>query len=177
MILRPRQPAAPRAPRGGFTMIEMLIVALILATLAALVAPRLTTANAPVPDSIASLLEADMRRTAVEAIARMEPTAIVVGEDRDRWWIALASSPATELPGTVRIFGNGALGPFNGYALRVELDGAAAAAGTATVMQFDALGGRDAQQVRVGLVEPGETEPGGFWTLAPQRTRFAVDGG
>ena len=165
------------APCRAFTLIEVLVVALILAIMAALVTPTLTNASAPLPHSIATLLEIDMRRASAEAVARMAPTVIVVGDERNGWWIAPEATPAAEIPGTRRLFGNGTLLPFAGYALTVELDGSAPDSGDAVLVRFDALGARDAGLVEIGITAPAETQPQASWTLEPQRTKFSIEDG
>ena len=177
MIHGARHALGLAAHRRAFTLIEVLVVALILAIMAALVTPTLTNASAPLPQSIATLLEIDMRRASAEAVARMQSTAVVVSADRNGWWIAPAATPETEIPGTRRLLGNGNLLPFAGYTLTIELKGSAADSGNVFLVQFDALGARDAGLVDVGITAPGETEPLAAWTLEPQRTKFSTPDG
>lgn len=177
MNLDARRPDRPAVRRSAFTLVEVLVVAVILAIMAALVTPTLTNASAPLPDSVRVLLETDMRRTSAEAVARMQPVVVVIGADRTSWWIASAASPETAFAGTKRVFGNGTLLAFQGYQLAVEINGAAASGGDVAAVTFDPLGGRDETTVRIGVVAPSQTEPDPLWTLEPRRTKFAPPGG
>lgn len=175
-------PPAPARLRRAFTLVEVLIVVTLVAILAALVAPGLANATAPLPQTIASTLEIDMRRASIEAIGRLQPVGLVVSADRTSWWVAEVATPANAIPGTTRILGNGSLGPFTGFTLRIAIDGLDAAAGDAVFCTFNTVGARNGTVVTLQLVGPATESPsqmdeetGIGWTLAAERTRFEID--
>ncbi len=169
-----RGPCALRA--RGFTFIEVMVVTVILAILAVVAMPNLLSAATPMPAPVGDAIEADLRRARIESISRLEPTVVVVGAARDRWWIARAAEPTEPLAGATRIFGNGTLSPYIGHTLQVTVGTESAEENQpVTIATFDQFGTRDAGQVTVALRRfTIETEPitVATWVLEPQRTRL-----
>jgi prepilin-type N-terminal cleavage/methylation domain-containing protein len=185
MTPRMRRMPDPRVNlRHAFTLVEVLIVVVIMAILATVVAPRLANATAPLPQVIASTLEIDMRRAAVEATGRLRPVSIVIGADRASWWIAESATPSDAIVGTARYLGVGALAPFAGFTLDVDIDGMELEPGDAVLCTLNSVGTRDTRTVTLRLTstEAGSAEalvadPVVEWLLAPERSRFdAMDG-
>jgi prepilin-type N-terminal cleavage/methylation domain-containing protein len=169
--------------RGAFTLIEVLVVVSIIAILAAVVVPRLSSAATPAPRPVADVLEADLRRARIEAMSSLTPTQLVVSADRARWWLQPTGGLGDDqaIASSLRAFGFGTLGPYGGYTLEIRIGGDLAPEGDVAIATFDDLGTRDNQTVEVSLVAPqgegleistlgeGETTT---WTLDAQRTRL-----
>jgi len=158
--------------RRAFTLVEVLVVVTIIAILAAVVMPNLASAAAPMPGTIARVLEVDMRRASIEAIGRVEGVVLVVTEERDGWWIAEQDALATPIPGTFRRLGSGPLEPFAGYTLEIDADGAPLAPGDTTVAGFDSVGARDPRTLEVRLMAPETPDAVATWFLEAQCTKF-----
>jgi prepilin-type N-terminal cleavage/methylation domain-containing protein len=173
----------------AFTLVEVLIVVTLLAILATLVAPGLANATAPLPQTVVSTLEIDMRRASIEAIGRLTPVALVVSADRNGWWVAERANLGTPIPGTTRILGNGSLGPFAGYVVDVTVDGVEPAPGDAILCEFNTVGARSGTvlmlQLRpsaAGSLDAAGNDAMGLdvstaWRLESERTRFELDEG
>jgi prepilin-type N-terminal cleavage/methylation domain-containing protein len=163
-----------RAARAAFTLVEVLIVILVLAILASLVLPSLANASTPLVRPIGDLLEADLRRARIESMGGLRETALVVGAERDRWWLqplgALGEDRA--LPSSLRVFGSGSLRPYADHRLGLWRNGAALPAGDAIVAQFDLEGTRDDGAIGFALMDPTGSIELARWTLPPQRTRL-----
>lgn len=171
-VLRARPSRRRGAPRG-FTLVEIMIVVLILAILATVTTPALLSATTPLPQSMIEVVEIDMRRARIEAIARIQPVHLIVGAGRDRWWLANSSTDLTPIDGTERILGVGALGPFAGYRLEVRVNGGAIPSGNQVIAQFDAVGTRDNGEVRISLFTADSgAHQAGSWFVEPERTKF-----
>ena len=157
----------------AFTLIELLLVVLILAIMASLVVPTLANATAPINDQVSALLEADMKRGKLSAMGAMTPTMLVVGADRNRWWLQPAGKVSEEsaTESSLRVLGQGNLSPFAGHRLEVTLAGDEAPNGDVVVATFDLEGGRDTVEVGFQLVGPNADEPLARWTVRPERTR------
>lgn len=166
-----------RQARRAFTLIEVLVVVALLAIMASLVAPTFSNASTPMPQTLSSILEIDMRRASIEAIGRMSSVALVVGGERDRWWIepvGPGGARGTPIDGTTRLLGNGALGPFAGYRLDIGVNGEDAPAGSFDLFIFDTVGGRDERTISVGVLPPNSAVALETWNLEPQRTKFTA---
>ena len=161
--------------RRAFTLVEVLVVVTIIAILAAVVMPNLASAAAPMPGTIARVLEVDMRRASIEAIGRVEGVVLVVTEERDGWWIAEQDALATPIPGTFRRLGSGPLEPFAGYTLEIDADGAPLAPGDVMVAGFDSVGARDRRMLQVRLVAPETSDAVATWFLEAQCTKFVSE--
>lgn len=168
----------------AFTLVEVLIVVTLLAILATLVAPGLANATAPLPQTIVSTLEIDMRRASIEAIGRLTPVAVVVSADRSGWWVAERTTPTNPIPGTVRMMGSGSLGPFAGYTLDLTVDGLEPSSGDVILCEFNTVGARDVSLVTLALRPPDSRNDGPatlntgtVWRLEAERTRFEDDEG
>lgn len=159
---------------NAFSLVEILVVVLIVATMAVLTMPLLASALTPPPDHFAAMLEADFKRARLAAMGRLRPMLVVVGSERDRWWIQLEGEPTPEdaLRNSMRTFGAGTLGPFEGYRLAIRVGGADIADGNVTIATFDLEGNRDAAELRIELQAPGADAAGGTWTVRPERTRL-----
>ncbi|MBI1304525.1 MAG: prepilin-type N-terminal cleavage/methylation domain-containing protein [Phycisphaera sp.] len=174
---------ATRAARA-FSLMEILVVTTLLAVLASLVVPNLAGATAPLPREVGRVLELDLRRARIESIAAVREVQLVVGRQRDRWWLqpSGAIDARRALPSSYRILGSGNLAPFAGHRLEVELDGAPPPSSDFIVLSFNADGARDAAPVEIALVEPtnitsssdsDEPEPPVVamrWRIEPQRS-------
>jgi len=157
----------------AFTLVEILLVALILAVMASLVVPTLANASAPLNDQVSALIDADLRRGRLTAMGTMQRTVLVVGRDRDRWWLqptgAISEDRAVEA--SLRVLGVGNLSPFDGHRLEIALAGAEAPAGDVVVATFDLEGNRDAGEIGIQLVGPQSDDPLAQWMVRPERTR------
>lgn len=161
--------------RRAFTLIELLLVVLILAVMASLVVPTLANASAPINDQISVTIESDLKRARLSAMGSMQPTVLVVGADRDRWWLQTAGTVSQDsaLEGSLRVLGLGNLSPFTGHRLAVELGGTDARAGDVVVATFDIEGNRDGTEIGLGLLHEEADEPIARWTIRSERTRVA----
>jgi prepilin-type N-terminal cleavage/methylation domain-containing protein len=157
----------------AFTLIEILLVALILAVMASLVVPTLASASAPLNEQVSALLDADLRRGRLNSMGAMQRTVLVVGRDRDRWWLqpAGAISEDRAIDASLRVLGIGNLAPFNDYRLEVSLAGTGAPAGDVVVATFDLEGNRDTGEIGFQLVGPESDKPLAEWMVRPERTR------
>jgi prepilin-type N-terminal cleavage/methylation domain-containing protein len=153
-----------RQLQRAFTLVELMVVVALLAILATLVAPGLVNASAPLPQTIISTIEIDMRRACIEA-----------------WWIATVARPDEPIPGTTRILGNGSLQPFKDYTLAVTVNGEDPSLGDARIVTFNTVGARDSGVVTLRLINSplksltltdADTEP--QWRLESERTRFDI---
>lgn len=158
----------------AFSLIEVLLVVLVLAIMASLVVPTLAGAAAPLSDQVAATLEADLKRGRLAAMGAMQRTVLVVGADRDRWWLqpdgAIGESLAAE--SSLRMLGVGNLSPFAGHRIGVEIGGDAPPDGDVVVATFDLEGNRDMNEIGLALIAPGSEEPIVQWTVRPERTRL-----
>ena len=168
-----------RPLQRAFTLVELMVVVALLAILATLVAPGLVNASAPLPQTILSTIEIDMRRACIEALGRLEPVAVGLSGDRTSWWIATVARPDEPIPGTTRILGNGSLQPFKDYTLAVTVNGEDPSLGDARIVTFNTVGARDSGVVTLRLINSplksltstdADTEP--QWRLESERTRF-----
>ncbi|MEY3142081.1 MAG: hypothetical protein RLY21_574 [Planctomycetota bacterium] len=157
----------------AFTLVELLLVVLILAIMASLVVPTIANASAPINDQVSALLEADMKRGKLSAMGTLTPTVLVVGAERDRWWLQSAGKVSEEsaIESSMRVLGRGNLSSFAGHRLEVTLAGDEAPNGDVVVATFDLEGGRDAVEVGFQLVGPNADEPLARWNVRPERTR------
>lgn len=158
----------------AFTLVEILLVTLILAVMASLVVPTLANASAPLNGQVSALLDADLRRGRLNSMGAMQPTVLVVGRDRDRWWLQPAGVISEEraLDASLRVLGTASLSPFGGHRLEVLLAGTEAPAGDVVVATFDLEGNRDAVEIGFQLVGPQSDNPLAQWTVRPERTRL-----
>lgn len=160
--------------RRAFTLIEVMIVVLVLAILASLVVPSLANATAPLPRSIADLLEADFRRARIESIGTAREIHMVVGGDRDRWWLqsAGAPQPTAALPSSMRVLGAGNLAPFAGCTLQPTIDTKRVPSGPVAFALFSVEGLRSSTQLDLALVGASGSETLMQWRVAPQRSQL-----
>lgn len=158
--------------RRAFTFVEMMVVAAILAVFATIVIPQLASADRPSPESLRSMLEADLRRARTEALARAVPVSVVVAADGSGWWLADDASPATAMPGTQRVFGRGALAanPDTRVLVTAPEEDDSPANSPRVLASFNALGSRDDATPQVELRQAGERLA--RWTLPAGRVRF-----
>ena len=168
-----------RQLQRAFTLVELMVVVALLAILATLVAPGLVNASAPLPQTIISTIEIDMRRACIEAIGRLEPVSVVLSGDRTSWWIATVARPDEPIPGTTRILGNGSLQPFKDYTLAVTVNGEDPSLGDARIVTFNTVGARDSGVVTLRLINSPlksltltDADTGPQWRLESERTRF-----
>lgn len=138
---------------AAFTLVEVLIVAIILGILASVVVPSLGSASTPIPRSIADLIELDLRRARIESIGAVRETSLIVGKSGDSWWLQSVGKPdpANALPSSMRRLGSGNLAPFAGYALEIKFNGALAPDEEVAVAIFDANGTRDSATIELTL--------------------------
>lgn len=159
----------------AFTMIELLVVAAVLAVFASLVIPGFAGAGTPSASVLEPVLEADLQRARTEAMARGAGISMMLSADGSRWWIATSKDASTPLEGTMRQFGRGALEPFArtklslGAELGEEQDDAN---GARPIAQFDANGARDEALRTLTFHANGSRTPLARWTLAPGRARL-----
>lgn len=167
-------PVPSSRPRSGFTIIEMLIVVIVLGVLASLVIPSLASATLPIPRSLADLVEYDLRRARVESVGMVSEVNMVVGRDRDRWWLQRAGTAnvAAALPSSVRVLGRGSLGGFEGLRLELRIDGATPPRGEAAVATYSPQGERDRRTIELRLLEPDTKSELGRWRIDPQRSKL-----
>lgn len=156
---RPSPRAAWRRARA-FSLMEMLVVVALLGILASLVVPNLAGATTPLPREVGRVLELDLRRARIESIAAVREVQLVVGRERDRWWLqpSGAIDARRALPSSYRVLGSGNLAPYGGLRLGVELDGAAPPNSDIVVFSFNHEGARDAASVALSLLAPPEPE-------------------
>jgi len=142
----------------AFSLMEMLVVVALLGVLASLVVPNLAGATTPLPREIGRVLELDLRRARIESIAAVREVQLVVGRQRDRWWLqpSGAIDARRALPSSHRVLGSGNLAPYGGLRLGVELDGAAPPNSDIVVFAFNSEGARDAVPVELSLFGPPE---------------------
>jgi prepilin-type N-terminal cleavage/methylation domain-containing protein len=163
-------------PRGAhaFTLVELLLVVIVLAVAASFVVPTLANASAPIGEHLASLLESDLRRARLHSMGTLRSSILVVGADRDRWWLQPVGDIREDraIEGSLRVFGMGNLGPFAGHRLEVALDGADAPEGSVAVATFDLEGNRDAREIGFALLAPDAEAPLARWTTRAERTRL-----
>ncbi len=177
---RARRCAPPCAPpcacvRRGMSFIELMVVLGVLALFAVVVIPGVASAHLPLAQPIQEMLEADLRRARTESLARGEAVVMVAAADGTRWWLALATSPESELAGTQRSFGHGALSAFTNTSLRAQHvvdDGIHTDDEQTIVAQFDSLGTRDDAIVELTL--SAENANIAQWTLSAGRTRLVA---
>jgi prepilin-type N-terminal cleavage/methylation domain-containing protein len=162
------------ALRRAFTLVEVLIVVLLLGILASLVVPSLANATAPLPRTVADLLEADFRRARIEALGAVAQMQLVVGADRDRWWLQPAGQldPSRALPTSLRVLGNGNLAPFAGLALEPTIDGVAATRGPVAFAVFTPEGLRTGSRLELALVARATGGTLIEWRVPPQRSQL-----
>jgi prepilin-type N-terminal cleavage/methylation domain-containing protein len=160
--------------RRAFTLVEIMIVVLVLAILASLVVPTLANAAAPLPRAIADLLEADFRRARIESLGSVREIHMVIGGDRDRWWLQPAGAPrqAATLPSSMRVLGNGNLAPFAGCTREPIIDTNRAPTGPVAFALFSPDGLRSDTRLDLALV--GARGAGTLlqWRVAPQRSQL-----
>lgn len=160
--------------RRAFSLVEVLIVVLVLAILASLVVPSLANATAPLPRTIADLLEADFRRARTEAIGTVREMQMVVGADRDRWWLQPSGplEPARAVPASMRILGNDNLAPFAGIRLEPTIDGRTPSNGPVAFAIFSTEGLRTATRLDLALVAAANAQTLIEWRAQPQRSQL-----
>ncbi|MEY3142676.1 MAG: hypothetical protein RLY21_1169 [Planctomycetota bacterium] len=160
--------------RRAFSLIEIVIVVLVLAILASLVVPSLANATAPLPRTIADLLEADFRRARTEAIGTVREMQMVVGADRDRWWLQPTGplDAARAMPTSLRILGNGNLAPFAGIRLEPTIDGRIPSNGLVAFAIFSTEGLRSDSQLELALVATATAQTLIQWRVQPQRSQL-----
>lgn len=162
----------PRRRLRAFTLVEVMIVVLVVAILASLVVPSLASATAPLPRTIGDVLDADFRRARIEAVANVREMHVVVGADRDRWWIqpAGAARTAAALPSSLRILGTGNLASFDGLRIAPIVNGSPAARGAVAFAAFTAEGLRTNSRLEIELIAPAAEQPLARWRVEPQRS-------
>lgn len=178
--MSPLAPCPRTRRRSGFTLIEVLIVVLVLAIFASMVVPGLANAQAPIPRPLADLIELDLRRAAIESVGSVRETVLVIGKERDRWWIQPGGriDASLALPTSQRVLGTGNLAPFAGHRLDIVIDGARLPRGDAVAAAFDQRGTRDRAAVELTLLQAADGAQVARWTLEAQRTKLkdhAVD--
>lgn len=159
--------------RRAFTMIEMLVVAAVVAVFASLVIPSLAGAGTPSASVLEPVIEADLQRARTEAMARGKGVSLVVAADGSRWWLAQTKDASTPIDGTMREFGRGSLVPFAGMRLSLTADADDAEPNGARVLAaFDANGARDESLQTLEFGPRNARKALGRWSLAPGRARL-----
>lgn len=110
--------------RRAFTLIEVLIVAVVLGILALVVIPGQGTHQRHVVENAAKLMLADLEYAQVLSITdSSDPCVLVVGGGGDRYHIARRSDPATPIPDPagggdcLTIFGQGRAETLDGVSI------------------------------------------------------------
>ncbi len=162
-----------RRPRA-FTLVELIVVIAVVAILASIAIPTVAGAVTPLARPVAELIECDLRRARLESMGSARETLLVVGEDRDSWWLQPTGEVTSEraLPAATRVFGSGTLGPFAGHRISIAINGSEAESGDVVIARFDAEGTRDAATVVVTLVSPIAEAEMESWRIEPRRTRL-----
>ena len=148
-----------RAPRTGFTLIEMMIVVLIVAIISALAVARLGNTSTTRLRSAATLLAADLNYAQVESIAHTDsPRVIVIDPTTSTYHIAAATAldtpitnPITKAPYSIT-FGQGTASALVGITI------AATGVGGDNRLAFGAYGQTDqATAATITLLCDGES--------------------
>ena len=161
-------------PRFGFTIVELLLVVIALGVIASLVVPSLANATAPVPRPVADLLQNDLRRARIESIGSAREMQLIIGQERDRWWLQPASAPDANaaLPSSLRVLGQGNLAPFEGLRFELRVDGVTPPRAHTPIATYSSQGARDRRQVDLALLQPLDERAIARWRLEPQRSRL-----
>ena len=180
---RPRYSSARQARRcrraRAFTLIEILVVVTVMAILASIALPTLAGASAPLTRPIADLLENDLRLARFESMGSMRETVLVVGAERDRWWLQPAGELGADraLPPTLRIVGSDTLRPYEGHRLAITVNGEDLPDGDAVFASFDSDGTRNDSSVRCALTSPVDEGEIAAWRLDSRRIRMREEQG
>ena len=160
--------------RLGFTIVELLLVVIALGVIASLVVPSLANATAPIPRPIADLLQHDLRRARIESIGSVREMQLIIGQERDRWWLQPASAPDANaaLLSSLRVLGQGNLAPFEGLRFELRVDGATPPRAHTPIATYSSQGARDRRQVDLTLLQPLDERAIARWRLEPQRSRL-----
>jgi len=131
--------SSPTKPtRRGLTLLELLVVAVVLAICAAVIVPQLAGANEMEVLAAARLLAADLQYAQNEAITRQEPITVTFDTAADSYWVSNTSGtlihPMTKKAFVVQFASQ------PGFK-RVEIDTADFAG--SPVVTFDAMGTPD----------------------------------
>lgn len=157
----------------GFSFIEVLVAAAVIAVFAALVVPGLANAARPMGEPVKQMLDADLRRARTESMVRGESVVMVAARDGSGWWLAPKSDPSVKLDGSYRGFGRGGLGAMKGATLFVKGD--EEGDGDYRVFaEFDTLGSRDEGTPAIELRDrDGKTVES--WNLPAGRARLTTN--